>query len=201
MARKPAPRRRKPASRTRPPVRRDGVGERRVAPWWQWLLGALVIGGFGYFLYTLSVAPAPLPEAEAEKPVAAKPKAAPGPKTESEPKKASPRFTFYTILPEKEVVVPEGEVKARKRQERLGRKPAGRYFIQAGSFRSHGDADRLKARLALLGVEARIQQARVKGTLWHRVKMGPFASMNEVERIRARLRKYHIDSVVQTARQ
>ncbi len=199
MARKPVSSRRRPSS-GRAPVRRKIPRERQVAPWWQWLLGAVVIGGFGYFLYGLSTGPSPEPETETEKPVAAKPKTEQKPETRSQPRKEEPRFTFYTILPEKEVIVPEGEVKVRKRQERLGRKLQGRYFIQAGSFRTHDDADRLKARLALLGVEARIQRAQVKGALWHRVRMGPFASMNEVESIRSRLRKHHIDSVVQTAK-
>lgn len=189
MARRAPPRR-----RNAPPARRVTRQPRRPAPWWQWGLGLVVIAAFAYFLYWLSTDTSSRPVAKSPPPVAAK-----SPPQKTQKAKEEPRFTFYTILPEKEVIVPEAEVKVRKRQERLGQKPRGRYFIQAGSFHTHGDADRLKAQLALLGVEARIEKAQVKGTLWHRVRMGPFASMNEVESIRSRLRKHHIDSVVQTA--
>jgi len=189
MARR-GPTRRKNPSRARRAPRQL----RRPAPWWQWVLGLVVISGFAYFLYWLSTDTPSSPVAKPRPPVAAK-----SPSEKAQKPKEEPRFTFYTILPEKEVIVPEAEVKVRKRQERLGQRLRGRYFIQAGSFHTHGDADRLKARLALLGVEARIEKAKVKGILWHRVRMGPFSSMNEVESIRSRLRKHHIDSVVQTA--
>ncbi len=190
--------RRSPPARRRSPDSgyRRAQRERRGAPWWQWLLGTMVLVGFGYFLYGLSSAPSPAPEAKPDR----KAMAGKQPEGEGQSRKKEPRFTFYTLLPEKEVIVPEGEVKVRKRQERLGQEHRGQYFIQAGSFRTHGDADRLKARLALLGVEARIQRAKVKGAIWHRVRMGPYASMNEVEMIRTRLRKHRIDSVVQTAK-
>ena len=178
MARRPPPRRR--TAPRRPPPRQ------RRAPWWLWAVVLGVVGGFGYFLYVLS-RQAPV----AEPPP--KPKAPPG-------EAKGPRFTFYTLLPKKEVIVPEGEVRIRKREERLGRAAKGRYFIQAGSFRSFRDADRLKARLALLGVESRVETAKIRGTTWYRVRLGPFSTMTEVERIRARLRDHRIDSVVQTAR-
>ncbi|BCX80799.1 hypothetical protein MIT9_P0375 [Methylomarinovum caldicuralii] len=187
MARRPPPRRR-PVSRSRRPPRR----ERRV-PWWLWGAVLVVLGGLGYFLYYLSREAPPAP---AEK----KPQATPRPKAAEGGKAKEPRFTFYTLLPEKEVIVPEGEVRTRKREEQLGRAAKGRYFVQAGSFRSLRDADRLKAQLALLGVESRVEPAQVRGATWYRVRLGPFTSMTEVERIRARLRRHRIDSVVQTAK-
>lgn len=163
-------------------------------PWWLWGVVLVVLGGFGYFLYYLSQEAPPVPAAK-KPPVAPRPKAA-----KKEEKAKEPRFTFYTLLPEKEVIVPEGEVRTRKREEQLGRASKGRYFVQAGSFRSFRDADRLKAQLALLGVEARVDRAQVRGATWYRVRLGPFTSMTEVERIRTRLRRHRIDSVVQTAK-
>ncbi len=190
MARKSSTSRRRSSTNNRRRAQRD----QHAAPWWMWSLGALILGAFGYFLYWLSVGTPATSLPKREKEIIAKPAA------KTPEKKKEPRFTFYTILPEKEVIVPEGEVKVRKRQEHLGQKPSGHYFIQAGSFRTHADADRLKAQLALLGVQARIEQAKVKGSVWHRVRMGPFASMTEVESLRSRLRKHRIDSVVQTAK-
>ncbi len=190
--------RRKPASLRRAPPRGRGGGKRRNgAPLWLWVMAALALGGFGYFLYWLST---DLPESPGRaRPPADEVAATAEPETGAA-KKREPRFTFYTLLPEKEVVVPEGEVRTLRREEHLGRAPRGGYFIQAGSFRQMSDADRLKARLALLGVESRIERAEVKGAVWYRVRLGPFASMTEVERVRSRLRRHRIDSVVHTVK-
>ncbi len=174
-------------ARKRKPV----YAEKRPAPWWQWVLGIGAVGGFAYFLYTLN-GDATGPQTVAKKPNAAS--STPSLETHS---REEPDFSFYTMLPEQEVIIPEGEVKTRKRQERLGRATPGRFMIQAGSFRHIRDADRLKARLALLGVEAKIQPATIHGTQWYRVRIGPFKHMNEVEKIRTRLRQNRIDSVVQ----
>lgn len=46
---------------------------------------------------------------------------------------------------------------------------AGRYWIQAGAFRSKSDAERTKARLAFLGLEAKMTTAEG----WYRVRLGP----------------------------
>ncbi len=174
-------------SRKRKPV----YVEKRPAPWWQWVLGIVVVGGFAYFLYTLNAATTG-PRTVEKKSNSTSPQ--PSPETHS---REEPDFSFYTMLPEQEVIIPEGEVKTRKRQERVGRAIPGRFMIQAGSFRRIRDADRLKARLALLGVEAKIQPAMIHGTQWYRVRIGPFKHMNEVEKIRTRLRQNRIDSVVQ----
>lgn len=95
-----------------------------------------------------------------------------------------PRFDFYNILPGTEEPVTEQEIKQAASQ------PAGaakdQFFLQAGSFQSEADADNLKAKLALLGVEASIQTASLpdKG-VWHRVRIGPFASIEELNQARA----------------
>ena len=44
-----------------------------------------------------------------------------GQKPEVKPGPKMPQFDFYTILPEKEVVVPEYEIKTRTREERVGK--------------------------------------------------------------------------------
>jgi hypothetical protein len=65
-----------------------------------------------------------------------------------------------------------------------------KYFLQAGSFQNPNDADNMKAKLAMLGVEAAVQTAEVpqKG-LWHRVRVGPFSNVDEMNRIRASLQQ------------
>ena len=69
-------------------------------------------------------------------------------------------------------------------------------MMQAGSFRNNKDADRLKAKLALMGVESKIELAKIGDVNWYRVKIGPFLSMSAVETVRQRLRKNFIDAVV-----
>ena len=47
-------------------------------------------------------------------------------------------------------------------------------FMQVGSFASNSEADELKARLAIIGIESEIVKVALPdGTLWHRVRIGP----------------------------
>jgi cell division protein FtsN len=98
-------------------------------------------------------------------------------------------FDFYTMLPDLEVVVPEEET---RRSLEAGRPPAqplaaGRYWIQAGSFRNPRDAERRKAELGLLGYASSVQSVDIQGQTWHRVRIGPLASAAEAEAARQRL--------------
>jgi cell division protein FtsN len=74
--------------------------------------------------------------------------------------------------------------------------PAAReaFFLQTGSFQSVAEADNLKARLALLGLEATIQQRTLvdKG-VWHRVRVGPYTDVEELNRVRDVLKQNNID--------
>jgi len=110
---------------------------------------------------------------------AAKPGAA---KSETKPETQKNRFTYYDILPGTEQPVTEQEIK----QAPQGKKD--QYFLQAGSFQNEVDANNLKAKLALIGVEALIQSASVpdKG-VWHRVRVGPFSDIEEMNKARATL--------------
>ncbi|WP_006788569.1 SPOR domain-containing protein [Thiorhodospira sibirica] len=71
-----------------------------------------------------------------------------------------------------------------------------RFMLQAGSFRQHQEAERLRARLALLGVEAKIQQVTVNSDTWHRVHIGPFNSRSEVDRVRERLSNNQVQTML-----
>lgn len=61
-------------------------------------------------------------------------------------------------------------------------------YLQAGAFQKAEDADTLKAKLALMGIEASIVDADVpdKGRV-HRVRVGPFTNGDEAARVRAQL--------------
>ncbi|WP_435100975.1 SPOR domain-containing protein [Arhodomonas sp. AD133] len=72
-----------------------------------------------------------------------------------------------------------------------------RYLLQAGSFRNAADADRMKAKLALLGVEVRIQKVELAGgELWHRVRIGPYGERARVNRIRQRLQDNGVETIL-----
>ncbi len=53
-------------------------------------------------------------------------------------------------------------------------------FMQVGSFASNREADELKARLAIIGIETEIVKVALPdGTLWHRVRIGPILDDQE----------------------
>jgi len=167
---------------------------RKGAPGWAWLLVGLMIGLFVAFLVYLkdrhglsapiSVKPT---RHESAPPHPAKP-ASEAPKT---------RFEFYTILPEMEVPVQEEALPRRATKPTKAPQEKGTYLLQVASFRSHQEADRLKASLALLGMEADIQTVSIDGKVtWHRVRMGPFSSFSRANEVRQRLRAHDLDAMV-----
>lgn len=103
-----------------------------------------------------------------------------------------PRFDFYTILPGSEQPVSEQEIKQAAKQEGAAKES---YFLQVGSFQAAAEADNMKARLALLGLEALIQTADIpdKG-VWHRVRIGPFSNIEDMTRSRTLLAQNDIPS-------
>lgn len=149
------------------------------------VIGVLI--GLGIALIVaLYINAAPSPFRQATNPAAsAKPPAKPSAqkadgKASGQPEKN--RFTYYDILPGAEQPVTEQEIKQAPRGSK------DQYFLQAGSFPNEADANNLKAKLALMGVEATIQTASVpdKG-VWHRVRVGPFNDVEEMNRARANL--------------
>ncbi|MQM29727.1 MAG: hypothetical protein CRU78_03915 [Candidatus Accumulibacter phosphatis] len=69
-------------------------------------------------------------------------------------------------------------------------------YLQAGSFQNMAEADNQKARLALMGVEARIQQVMLQDKVWYRVRLGPYPRMDEVSILRGELARQGIDARV-----
>ena len=119
-------------------------------------------------------------------PSGASPEAVPTPRTS---------FDFYTVLPEIERIIPDNVPLApepaapdRTKQAPVAAPPAPSpgsfYVLQAGSFPSFSDADQLKARLALSGLEASIQKVTIEGRGdFFRVRLGPFVNVTRLTEV------------------
>ncbi len=107
-----------------------------------------------------------------------------------------PHFDFFTILPQAEVVVPDFEIKTRVREELVGKTKTAKYMMQAGSFRETAEAERHKAKLAQLGIESRVEAAKVGNVMWYRVKIGPYENSSSVSTIKEILVKNGIGVIV-----
>ncbi|MDO4591466.1 MAG: SPOR domain-containing protein [Comamonadaceae bacterium] len=70
------------------------------------------------------------------------------------------------------------------------------YFVQAGAFRSKTEADAQRAKLAMLGWEARISEREQNGRTVFRVRVGPFAKRGDAEQLKQRLDAAGVDSAL-----
>ncbi len=181
--------------------------QRQQKPGWVWFIAGLLVGVFVSGLIWLKVTPSgPLFPQQAGSTKQERNKPAVVEKGEDkQPDTPKPRFDFYTILPEMEVVVPDPVEEPESRTvETAGElepstKPtdtAAGYMLQMGSFRNYADADRLKASLALVGIQAEIQRVSIKGgDVYHRVRSGPYDRV-QVNSLRAKLKQKKISSLV-----
>ena len=106
------------------------------------------------------------------------------------------RFDFYDILPQYEVVVPEVETAAGPTARAKPVDEPGSYVLQAGSFGAAADAEKLKANLALLGIESRVQKVAIDDDVYHRVRIGPITDLDKLNRIRRQLHDAHINAML-----
>lgn len=70
------------------------------------------------------------------------------------------------------------------------------YVIQVGAYRTSSDADAQKAKLALMGLDAKVSERDQAGRTVYRVRLGPFADKAAAERIRARLEGSGIENTL-----
>ena len=173
-------------------------GSKDEAPRWAWMLFGLSIGlvvALVVYLMSgdsdvgLSEPPPAAAEREPEREPARVTRNATPPTGEAE---AEEEFSFFRTLPESEVVVPEGGGPARSSSSA---EPAQEYIIQAGSYSSYAEADSAQARLALLGIESKVERAIVGNELRLRVIIGPLSDRNEIESTVRRLNAENIESM------
>jgi cell division protein FtsN len=173
------------AKKKKPPAKKKRAAKKSQVPGWVWLFTGIVTGVFICFLgYLADIVPEPAPEPTN--------KAVAKPSKKSADKPSGTKFDFYTLLPEREVIVPD-EPKA----DSAAPTEATIYILQAGSFRSAEDADRLRARLILMGLDARVDAVtNSNGDQWHRVQVGPFSDRSRLAKARSTLISEGIDTLL-----
>jgi len=155
---------------------------------WTGLAIGLAAGiAIGIAIYLLDQ-PAGEPEAEPPAPASTR-------ETEA-PAQPETRYDFYEMLPNFEVVVPEKEADVRRDQPTTELRKEGAYVLQVGSYKDFKEADRVRAQLALQGIESKVQRVSVDNDTWHRVRVGPITDLNELNRVRERLREAEMDVLV-----
>ncbi len=171
------------AKKGRAPAKRNSGNASGQTPAWLWFIAGLVMGAFAASYYFIK-----------------NPVAAPAPKEDPKPKVTEnntpkPRFDFYKLLQESETIVPASEAAG---EEKPAQQEAGvEYLIQVGSFPKAEDADKLRAQLILLNLDAGIEKVEIrKGEIWHRVVVGPFDNQNALTSARSQLVKNEYNALV-----
>ena len=172
--------------------RSDSSSSFLIGIFFGFLIGLAVAAGLAIYFFKTPIPFADRPKAQ-DKPLAGDQKAAePSKSAKAEDK---PRFDFYRILPGKEETVTDRQLKeAASKQAGKAGAPKESYFLQVGAFPNPADADNLKARIAMMGMEANVEPANVagKGT-WYRVRLGPFTRVDEINRVRQQLTQNGVD--------
>ncbi len=117
--------------------------------------------------------------------------------TDAKPEEAKIEFDFYKILPGWEEAVTDREF---RRQSAATDKEV--FYLQVAAFPDPAAADNLKARLALSGIESKIQTAELPdGKIWHRVRLGPFVNEDELNASREALKQLNLEANLIKVRQ
>jgi cell division protein FtsN len=116
-----------------------------------------------------ATAPAPLPAPVAERPAAAA---------------AQPKPVAAATA-----AAPKPEATAAAAPATAAAEPANnvRYILQAGAFGASGDAEATKAKLAMIGLAARVESAQINGKTVYRVRMGPYGTAGELAEAKQKL--------------
>jgi len=177
-------------------------GYKKRTPALMWLLTGILIGmGLAWYLAAKGYIPQPQSGQPVASDVTGREQDEPALTEEiskPEEKPSKPRYDFFTVLPEMEVVVPEQELARQRENPDVAEadNDTASYLLQVGSFKSAEEADQLKAQLALNGFMATIQSVKVNDASWHRVRLGPVQGARQADDIRRRLQANGIDSLV-----
>ncbi|MCG6938013.1 MAG: SPOR domain-containing protein [Gammaproteobacteria bacterium] len=182
--------------------------QKKSLPGYVWLLSGLAIGLFVAFIVYLDKQP------ESDKDFGSaiqqelsklkqQAKKNINPKNDQVETEKEQKFNFYTILPELEVLIPESETRPpegaaeNKSKTNTGNQPDRnkQYVLQVASFQNLGDAEKLKANLAFIGISASIQHVNINNQTWHRVRTGPYKDKQQLYKNQKILKQNDIDAI------
>jgi cell division protein FtsN len=143
------------------------------------MLFGLIIAAFGY----LNGWVPKVEENNKPKPQVSQTQSRPKIEDKSEELKKQPKYDFYEVLQDMEVVITDEEI-----QKTENRVPS-KYLLQLSSFKNLKDAEGLKAQIAFTGQIAHIQSIKIKDTLWHRVLIGPIEGSRKADVTKRSLEK------------
>lgn len=70
------------------------------------------------------------------------------------------------------------------------------YFIQAGAFRTPEDAEAQRAKLSLMGFQAKVTEREQSGRTVYRVRLGPFDKKDEADKTKEKLDSNAIETAL-----
>ena len=177
----------------------SGKKKKQQTPGWIWFLAGILLGTGAFLLYLYlekqQVPSMPVPVVTDQKPVTPARPAEKKPEPPVEEKPRHPQFEFYSVLPEMEVEVPPDTLRPSAGVARVPTSSTGIYQLQIASYRSSGDAERMKASLALKGISARVEKVSVNDKTYYRVRSGPY-NRDQAYSLHTKLKSNNIDSLV-----
>lgn len=209
------------------PAKQNKRKQSSGAPGWVWLVSGLCIGlivaAFVYIISRPTSQPdrttmqvkVPQPDSSKAKTHPKDNQAASEKNTDTNKQSDKPRFAFYKMLPDYDVVIPQesypedtGDTdsgnSSHTQEQPTETQPTtptvrqpGTYIIQAGSFSTRDDADRRRAELTLLGINARVVQHELdNGRVVYRVRTVTIESNDKLTDWIKRLRAEGIGTLV-----
>ena len=140
--------------------------------------------------------PAAIPDTPAVPAIATRPPAVKTPATPKAAETPAPEVVAKPVKPPKPPSAdPLGDLAKSRSQASSGSDPFN-YFIQAGAFRTPEDAEQQRARLLLLGMQARVTEREQAGRTIYRVRVGPFAQKDDADRIKDKLDSNSIETAL-----
>jgi cell division protein FtsN len=70
------------------------------------------------------------------------------------------------------------------------------YFVQAGAFRTPEDAEQQRAKLSLMGLQAKVTEREQSGRTVYRVRLGPFEKKDEADKVKEKLEGNSIETAL-----
>lgn len=147
----------------------------RRKPWRSGLIAVLLVGGFGYGLYTLSNDPAP-----PEPVVQTKPKPKPKPQ-KTLPPPPEEKWDYVESLPNSEISVKAKELEVSEIP----------YIMQCGAYKTAPQAEARKLDIAFQGINSKIRKK--EDSSWYRVVLGPYKFKRDAERDKHKLQRAKIE--------